>query len=289
MQQKLIKKEITFVVILLFISVSVIPSTRTSVVEKSFTMSFDDNTLYVGGSGPGNYSTIQEAIDNASDGDTVFVYSGWYDVDKWININKSIRLTGEDKENTIINDSGISIVVSEVYVSGFTIQNGSGITITSYSMEVANNNSISGNNFKSHESFYGFGGIIISNSSYNTITNNSLGVSIERFQFQDYVVTAKFEFNNIYENGYNLNSTVSNTIDATYNWWGTSDVESINQTIDDVTLDFTGGTVNFVPFLTEPNTEAMPVPEFPSWIVLPLLMILTLLVVVFKKTLRHSD
>ena len=32
------------------------------------------NTLYVGGSGPGNYTRIQDAIDNASDGDTVFVY-----------------------------------------------------------------------------------------------------------------------------------------------------------------------------------------------------------------------
>jgi uncharacterized membrane protein len=31
-------------------------------------------TLYVGGGGSGNYSTIQAAIDNASDGDTVFVY-----------------------------------------------------------------------------------------------------------------------------------------------------------------------------------------------------------------------
>ena len=32
------------------------------------------DTLYVGGNGPGNYSTIQEAIDDASDGNTVYVY-----------------------------------------------------------------------------------------------------------------------------------------------------------------------------------------------------------------------
>jgi hypothetical protein len=31
-------------------------------------------TLYVGGSGEGNYTKIQDAIDNASKGDTVFVY-----------------------------------------------------------------------------------------------------------------------------------------------------------------------------------------------------------------------
>ena len=36
------------------------------------------NWLYVGGSGPGNYSVIQDAVDNASDGDTVYVYHGIY-------------------------------------------------------------------------------------------------------------------------------------------------------------------------------------------------------------------
>ena len=36
------------------------------------------NTLYVGGSGEGNYTKIQDAINNASDGDTVFVYNGTY-------------------------------------------------------------------------------------------------------------------------------------------------------------------------------------------------------------------
>ena len=35
-------------------------------------------TLYVGGAGPGNHTTIQSALDAASDGDTVFVYSGTY-------------------------------------------------------------------------------------------------------------------------------------------------------------------------------------------------------------------
>jgi len=33
---------------------------------------FYNNILYVGGSGEGNYSSIQDAIDNASDGDTIF-------------------------------------------------------------------------------------------------------------------------------------------------------------------------------------------------------------------------
>ncbi len=200
MQHTLFTKEIAFVVILLFISVSVIPSTGTNIVEESSAMSFDGNTLYVGGSGPGNYSTIQEAIDNASDGDTVFVYSGMYNLDERININKSIRLIGENKDNTIINDSGISIVVSEVCISGFTIQNGNGITITSYSLEVTNNNTITGNIFKSNESFYGFGGITISNSVYNTVSYNSFfncGLMMISFDYLDIVtVYPNFVYNN---------------------------------------------------------------------------------------------
>ncbi|MEE9340745.1 MAG: hypothetical protein V3V21_03685, partial [Thermoplasmata archaeon] len=35
-------------------------------------------TLYVGGAGPGNYTTIQGAIDNATPGDSVYVYGGTY-------------------------------------------------------------------------------------------------------------------------------------------------------------------------------------------------------------------
>ena len=77
MQKTLLKKGITLALTFLFIGMSVIPSTGT-VVEKSSTVSFDGNTLYVGGSGPNNYTTIKSAINDAVDGDTVFVYNGTY-------------------------------------------------------------------------------------------------------------------------------------------------------------------------------------------------------------------
>ncbi len=60
----------------------------------------DGNTLYVGGSGPDNYTSIQDAINNASNGDTIFVYSGRYYED--IYIWKNINLIGEDRNTTII-------------------------------------------------------------------------------------------------------------------------------------------------------------------------------------------
>jgi parallel beta-helix repeat protein len=82
-------------------------------------------THYVGGSNPGNYSKIQWAIDNSSDGDTVFVYSGVYE--EYIIVNKTLNITGEAKESTIIegNGTGNLVMISShwVNITGFTINN----------------------------------------------------------------------------------------------------------------------------------------------------------------------
>ena len=57
----------------------------------------EGKTLYVGGTGPNNYTKIQDAINNASDGDTIIVYPGIYK--ESIIINKNLSLLGK-----IIND-----------------------------------------------------------------------------------------------------------------------------------------------------------------------------------------
>ena len=100
------------VIILLLVGVNVSGDIETKEVS---TTSFDGNTLYVGGSGPNNYTKIQDAIDNASDGDTVFVYSGFYDKyngeeDSSVLIDKGINLLGEDKNTTIIDGGKINHV-----------------------------------------------------------------------------------------------------------------------------------------------------------------------------------
>ena len=70
--------------------------------------SISGNTYFVGGHGQNNYSKIQDAIDNASDGDTIFVYSGIYHEN--IVINKSITLLGSGQDSTII--SGFNSFIS---------------------------------------------------------------------------------------------------------------------------------------------------------------------------------
>lgn len=83
-------------------------------------------TLFVGGGGPGNYSTIQEAIDATNHGDTVYVYGGTYYEN--VLIDKSITLAGQNRANTTIDgqDTGnvVTVRANSVSVSGFTIQDG---------------------------------------------------------------------------------------------------------------------------------------------------------------------
>jgi len=83
------------------------------------------DTIYVDNDGGQDYTCIQNAIDNASSGDTVYVYSGTYFEN--ILVDKAIDLVGEDKNTTIIgggkNHDVIHISADWVNVSDFTIQN----------------------------------------------------------------------------------------------------------------------------------------------------------------------
>lgn len=61
---------------------------------------FTSDIIYVGGIGNNNYTKIQDAINAANIGDTIFVYNGNYKEN--LTINKSINLVGENAEETNI-------------------------------------------------------------------------------------------------------------------------------------------------------------------------------------------
>jgi len=123
-------------------------------------INFNGNTLYVGGLGPGNYTTIQDAIDDANDGDTVYVFSGIYYEN--IIIDRSICLIGENKKTTIIDadekGAAIELCTSGIDVSGFTITNAEGKKWIDYaagvklsaSHNIIHDNIISNNMFGIH-------------------------------------------------------------------------------------------------------------------------------------------
>lgn len=135
------KKIVIATAIVLILGASVFPITAGKDVESYFS-TFEElmpvtvgrDTLYVGGSGPGNYSTIQEAIDNASNYDTIFVFNGTYNENIKIGslvFEKKITLIGEDRDNTIIlgatgGDAVVTVPSSDVEVNGFTIDGNSG-------------------------------------------------------------------------------------------------------------------------------------------------------------------
>jgi parallel beta-helix repeat protein len=95
------------------------------------TNNVNGNTLYVGGSGPNNYTTIQSAIDDASGGDTVYVYDDSAPYYENIVVNKYINLIGENRETTVIDfdcsygyDNFYGIWVyncNGFYINGFTL------------------------------------------------------------------------------------------------------------------------------------------------------------------------
>ena len=72
------------------------------------------------------YNTIQSAIDDADNGNTILVSNGTYNEN--VDVTKSLSIIGENKNTTIIDGGGagnvVAIEANNVNISGFTIKNG---------------------------------------------------------------------------------------------------------------------------------------------------------------------
>jgi parallel beta-helix repeat protein len=102
----MIGKWLAIGIILLFVGTCIIPAIAQN-IEKSHPTS-RGNWLYVGGSGPGNYTRIQDAINDSHDGDTVFVYDDSSPYFESLIINTSITLMGENRNTTIIDGTEVT-------------------------------------------------------------------------------------------------------------------------------------------------------------------------------------
>ena len=166
-------------IIILLFGTSINPSSGTIVNGNSIRIISNGNTLYVGGTGPNNYTRIQEAIDNASDNDTVFVFDDSSPYYEHLIVNKSISLLGENRDTTVIDggDSGNIIYINAqwVTVSEFSIWNGDIGIFLDYRNSLIEKNNIEFNNK----------GVFVSGIGYNEIDWNNVSSNINGIVIED--------------------------------------------------------------------------------------------------------
>ena len=199
MKKNIVGKQLSIGIVVLFVLGSVL---TVNAHDNKIAVSSLGDTLYVGGSGPGNYSTIWEAVINTSNGDTVFVYDYSSPYYEHVTIYNQINLIGENKETTIIDGNGtgnaLSVAADWVTISSFTIQNG----VNGIYLDKQSNTTISGNIVKDHA----VDGILFySSCDYNTVTGNIVSnngeTGIKFSSFSEYNIISE----NLISN--NLNGT----------------------------------------------------------------------------------
>jgi parallel beta-helix repeat protein len=152
----------------------------------------DDYTSSTPGWGYDHFDTIQDGID-AVEGSIVYVYNGTYYEN--IVIDKTINLTGEDRNSTIIDGGGsgntLSITSNNVVLKDFTIQNGGdewgvgGIEILGDNSTILHNKIINNKHgvypcysynstIEKNIILNNYDGIRFFNSSHNQINNNEI-------------------------------------------------------------------------------------------------------------------
>ncbi|ODS41296.1 MAG: hypothetical protein A7315_06705 [Candidatus Altiarchaeales archaeon WOR_SM1_79] len=170
MKRKIVAIWMSLAVILVFI---VIIIELASVVEAPTTWYVDD---VPGDGGPGDppedFTSIQDAINACSDGDTVFVYNGTYYEN--VIVNKTINLAGEDQNSTIIDGRGngnvVNVSANWVNLTGFTIKGGLGFSDSGIKLNGTKDCRVFNNNLSSNHN-----GIFLSEySSNNSIINNNI-------------------------------------------------------------------------------------------------------------------
>jgi len=139
----------------------------------------EPRTWIVDDDGPADFHAIQEAINAASPGDTIYVYNGTYYEN--LVVSKAVSLIGENKYNTIIDgrhlcDAAVTLNASNVNISGFTIRKGG---LLSVPLPIPNGGilirgSSSGNNITNNIVTNNTCGIFLFNSSNNILADNTV-------------------------------------------------------------------------------------------------------------------
>jgi hypothetical protein len=219
---------------IIIISLMIIPIFSFSATANEATEITGSNILYVSKSGS-TYSRIQDALDNATDGDTVIVGNGTYNEENLV-IANSIILKGNSTSNTILLFNGNSKVFIKSYSDKVTVldlnitTNGNNNTVLKF---IGNRSIIRDCRFYTYSEWstiiktsYGVNNITIDSCYFHTVGNYSSNINIsEKNEF--------IRVNNSDLNMVGMESTscflfdscnirIENSIfNSTYlNWWG---------------------------------------------------------------------
>lgn len=198
-------------IVFLFIFPILIPIQLTT-AESMNTIYVDDDNIW----GPWDgtmqhpFRYIQDGIDSATVGDTVFVFEGTYTEN--VMINKSIILRGEDKNITVLNPldtdcEAIAIETNEVNIKNFRLSEGQvGINIVNSSNIFITKNIIE----------YNVRGITIYSSDSVYIECNVIKDN-EAFGIYSYLPSSNIIFNNLIENNsHGIYSLFSHSLSTNY-------------------------------------------------------------------------
>jgi parallel beta-helix repeat protein len=180
----------------------------------------------------------------------------------------------------IITDNGGDGIAFYYTSNNTVLENKITNNVRSIFLYSSSNNSISGNNITANEM-----GISIQESSYNSISGNNITNNGYGIYFSYYSDFNRFYHNNFLDNTrqveFHPQSGYTNFCDNEYpsggNYW--SDYNGVDANHDDI------GDTSYI--IDTNNTDNYPlmmpyvIPEFPSFLVLPLFMLFTMLAVVF--------
>jgi serine protease len=214
---------------------------------------------------PDDYSTIQAAINAASDsgGGTVLVAAGTYK--ESIVMKSGVTIQGSGADVTIIDGGGLSFTVkgaSDSTISGFTITGGGDGISNQSSSPTITNNIIIGNKWDG----------IYNQSSSPTITNNIIignkWVGIHNYWYSSPTITNNTISGNIKEGIHNeysspiiTNNIITNNLYGINNWPLTPTI-SYNNVWDNITKNYVGilpdptgtdGNISVNPMFVDPS------------------------------------
>ncbi len=216
-----------------------------------------DYSGYSDGTAEKPYDNIEEALKNANNGDTIYIFGGLYQED--LTINKKVYIEGGIGGETIIDTRFdrrylVEITADEVTIKGITFSDDDSSMTSPIGALVAissNNNRIVGNKFQKNT--YGYGIHIASSANDNFIINNYInnskqGIHIASSSTND---LAKNEIYNCSEYGINMdasggnNRLYSNIVENCPYGIRVKNSENINLTHNEV-----AGSINFAIYIS---------------------------------------